>query len=171
VIAIVAGALLLLALVDGACAGFRSSAGRTGLIDHRSADRHAGRRGGTLVAILLSPAMALTCIVVIIDPASTGPYLRAGKIMLAVYAPYALAVLAALAVFATLDWRKRYLASAVILGPFTFIRPALVVTGAVIAIATTRNIAVAITTVLAVIAVLTTEPGADRLWYAPRARS
>jgi hypothetical protein len=171
VIAIVAGALLLLALVDGACAGFRSSAGRTGLIDHRSADRHAARRGGTLVAILLSPAMALTCIVVIIDPASTGPYLRAGKIMLAVYAPYALAVLAALAVFATLDWRKRYLASAVILGPFTFIRPALVVIGGLTAIAATRNIAVAVTTVLAVIAVLTTEPGADRLWYAPRARS
>lgn len=113
----------------------------------------------------------LTCIVVIIDPSSTGPYLRAGTIMLAVYAPYALAVLAALAVFATLDWRKRYLASAVILGPFTFIRPALVVIGAVIAVAATRNIAVAITTVLAVIAVLMTEPGADRLWYAPRTRA
>ncbi len=115
--------------------------------------------------------MALTCIVVLIDPASTGLYLRAGKIMLAIYTPYALAVLAALAVFATLDWRKRYLASAAILGPFTFIRPALVVIGGVTAIAATRNIAVAITTVLAVVAVLMTEPGADRLWYAPRARS
>ena len=167
-IAVVTGALLLLALVDGACAGFRSSVGRTGLINHRSSDRQATRRGATLLAILLSPAVVLTCIVAVLDPASTGPYLRAGKIMLAVYAPYALAVLAALAVYATLDWRKRYLASAVILGPFTLIRPALVIIGGALAVAATRNGAVTITTVLAVIGVLATEPVADRLWYAPR---
>jgi hypothetical protein len=167
VITIVIGALLLLALVDGACSGFRSSVGRTGLISHRSSDRRAARRGATLLAILLLPAVVLTCIVVVLDPASTGPYLRAGKIMLAVYTPYALAVLAALAVYATLDWRKRYLASAVILGPFTLIRPALAVIGAVLADAATRNIAVTVTTVLAVIGVLSTERVADRLWYAP----
>ena len=169
-IAIVAGALLLLALVDGACSGFRSSVGRTGLINHRSSDRQAARRGATLLAILLAPAVVLPCIVTMLNPASTGPYLRAGKIMLAVYAPYALAVIVALAAYATMDWRKRYLASAVILGPFTFIRPALVIIGAALADAATRDVAVTVTTVLSVIGVLSAEPVADRLWYAPRTR-
>jgi hypothetical protein len=166
-IAIVTAALLLLALVDGACAGFRSSVGRTGLIDHRSSDHRAARRGAILLAILLTPAVVFTCIVTALDPASTGPYLRAGKIMLAIYSPCALAVFAGLAVYATLDWRKRYLASAAILGPFTLIRPAWIVVGAGLALAAGHNVTVTITAVLAVIGVLATEPLAGRLWYAP----
>lgn len=165
--AIVPAVLLLLALVDGACAGFRSSVGRTGLINHRSSDRRAARRGAALVAIFLAPAVVLTCIATVLDPARTGLYLHVGKIMLAVYAPYALAVLAALAIYATLDWRKRYLASAVILGPFTLIRPVLAVVGAILAVGATRDFVVTITAILGVAGVLATEPVADRLWYAP----
>jgi hypothetical protein len=167
-IAVVPAGLLLLALVDGACAGFRSSAGRSGLINHRSSDRRAARRGTTLVAILLIPAVTLTCVATVLHPFRIGLYLHAGEIMLAVYAPYGMAVLAALAIYATLDWRKRYLASAVILGPFTLLRPAVVILGAILTIAVARDAWITITVILAVVGVLAAEPVADRLWYAPR---
>src|SRR5262249_38103932 len=55
IIAIAIG-LMLLAITDGACAGFRSSLGRSGLIRHRAADLRAARRGAALVAVLLTPA-------------------------------------------------------------------------------------------------------------------
>jgi hypothetical protein len=52
--AVLAAALLALAILDGAFAGFRSSAGRTGLISHRRHDRQAARRGAGLACVLLS---------------------------------------------------------------------------------------------------------------------
>jgi hypothetical protein len=164
----VATCLAVLALIDGACAGFRSSVGRSGLIDHRAEDRRAARRGAVLAAILLTPAAAVACADTLIDPPRTGIYLHAGKAMLAVYAPYGLAVLAALAVYATLSWRKRYLASAIILGPFTLLRPVVAVLGAGLAVAVTCDAPVAIVATLAVLGVLAVEPAADRLWYATR---
>jgi hypothetical protein len=169
-IAAVAGSLALLALVDGACAGFRSSVGRSGLISHRASDRRAARRGATVAAILLTPAIAVTCAAILLDHSRSRLFLRAGEAMLDVYAPYALAVLAALAAYATLGWRKRYLASAVILGPFTLLRPVVVIAGAGLAIGLTRDVAVTITAIFAILGVLAVEPVADRLWYASRQR-
>lgn len=168
--AVVVG-LVLLALVDGACAGFRSSAGRSGLIEHRASDRRAARRGATVVVVLLIPAVALTSAVVLMQPSRSGLYLRAGEIMLGVYTPYALAVLVALAIYATVDWRKRYLAMAVILGPLTLARPVVVVVGAAAAIGGTRDAGVAIAAALAVAGILAVERVANRLWYTPRPRS
>jgi len=43
-----AATLFILAILDGAFAGFRSSAGRTGLINHRRSDHQAARRGVVL---------------------------------------------------------------------------------------------------------------------------
>jgi hypothetical protein len=171
VTAAVAAALLLLALVDGACAGFRASAGRTGLIRHRQADRRAARRGAALVAALMTPAVTLTCAGYVLHHPPGGLYLRAGEAMLAVYGPYALVVLAALGCYATLGWRKRYLATAVILGPLTLIRPVVVVLGAAVAVLATHDVGVAIAAALAGLAVLAVEPVAGHLWYAPRERS
>jgi hypothetical protein len=168
VIVAVAFGLILLALVDGACAGFRSSAGRTGLISHRASDRRAARRGLTVVTVLLTPAAVVACAVVLLEPARSGIYVRAGEMMLSVYAPYALAVLSALAVYATLDWRKRYVAAALVLGPLTLARPLVVFLGAALAVAATKDEDVAVTAALAVLAVLGVGPVADRLWYAPR---
>lgn len=113
--AALAAALLVLAILDGAFAGFRSSAGRTGLISHRRDDRQAARRGAGLACVLLSPAIA--CADVVLRPGRLADYTRAGTDMLAVYGPYALLVLAALAGYATLNRQLRYLASALVLGP------------------------------------------------------
>lgn len=86
--------------------------------------------------------------------------------MLVIYAPYALLVLAALACYAVLGWRLKYLASAVILGPFTLLRPAVAIAGAVAGAAQGRNAVVTAAVILSVIAVLAVEPLADRRWYA-----
>ncbi len=163
--AAVAVALLILALLDGAFAGFRSSAGRTGLINHRKSDRLAARRGAGLVCVLLAPAIAVACAGVLTHPADLDHYRRAGIAMLEIYGPYALLVLIALACYAALNWRLRYLAAAVILGPFTLLRPAIAVLGAALAVALSDDVTATVAACLSVAAVLAVEPLAGRLWY------
>ena len=55
--AAIAISLLVLALLDGAFAGFRASLGRTGLINHRKSDYQAARRGAGLAGVLLTPVI------------------------------------------------------------------------------------------------------------------
>ena len=155
----------MLALLDGAFAGFRSSAGRTGLIDHRAADRLAARRGCLLACALLTPVAAAACAQWWLgrdDAALT----RAGLAMLMVYVPYGLIVLLALGCYSVLGWRQRYLATAVVLGPFTLARPVVAVLGGVAGAYAGRDVVVAACAGLAVVAVLAVQPVADRCWYA-----
>ena len=164
-----AAALAVLALLDGMFAGFRASAGRTGLIDHRRADQLASLRGAALACVLLAPAAAITIADVALDPPRLAVFARAGEAMLVVYGPYGMIVLAALGCYAVLGWRKRYLASAVILGPLTWLRPVVAVAGAVLGGAFCADLLASACTALAVAAVLAVEPLAGRLWYAPPA--
>ncbi len=169
--AAVAAGLLALAFLDGAFASFRSSAGRTGLIDHRQSDHRAARRGAGLVCVLLTPVIALVCADVILHHARIQAFTRAGEAMLTIYAPYALLVLAALACYAVLGWRQRYLASAVILGPLTLLRPPVAILGAALSATAGHNVVVAACAGLSVLAVLAVEPIADRHWYTQRRRT
>lgn len=164
--AVVAVALFVLALLDGSFAGFRASVGRTGLINHRRSDYRASRRGAVLVCVLLAPTIAAVCADVAVDPAHLEQYTHAGRIMLEVYGPYALLALIALACYAALNWRLKYLASALILGPFTLLRPVIAILGAALGVAMTNEIAVAVAVALSVTAVLAVEPLAGRMWYA-----
>ena len=164
--AAVAVALVILAVLDGAFAGFRSSAGRTGLISHRQSDCRAAARGAVLAGALLAPVIAVVCADVLLHPARLDDYVGAGTAMVAVYGPYALFVLIALACYATLSWRLRYLASALILGPLTLLRPAVAVLGAGLAAVLSNDLVVAAAAGLSAIAVLAVEPLAGRLWYA-----
>lgn len=161
-----AATLFILAILDGAFAGFRSSAGRTGLINHRRSDHQAARRGTVLAFVLLAPVIAATSADVLIHPGQLGDYTRAGTAMLAVYGPYALLVLIALACHAIAGWRLKYLATTLILGPFTLLRPGIAILGAAIAMTLSNDLVVATMAGLSVIAVLAVEPLADRLWYA-----
>jgi len=165
--AAVAAALIVLALLDGAFAGFRSSVGRTGLIHHRASDQQAARRGAVLVIVLLAPAGALAIADVLANHHHLRAYMQAGSAMLMIYAPYALLALAALACYTAAGWRLKYLASAVILGPFTLLRPAVAIAGAVVGTAHGNDGVVTTTVVLSVMAVLAVEPLAGRRWYAP----
>ena len=162
--------LLLLALLDGSFAAFRASVGRTGLINHRQSDFQAARRGAGLVCALLAPAIAEVCVDLLVHPAHLEQYTRAGKAMLEVYGPYALLVIIALGCYAALDWRLKYLASALILGPFTLLRPVIAVLGGALGLAQGKNTAVAAAVALSVIAVLAVEPLAGRLWYGTKRR-
>lgn len=160
-----AAGLLVLAVLDGAFSGFRASAGRNGLIDHRAADRLAGRRGIALVLLALSPVIAGVGADVAARPGRLAAYDRVGLAMLAIDGAYGVIVLGALACYLTLNWRKRYLASAVLLGPLTLARPAVAVLGGVAGAIAGHDAVAAAFAALAVSAVLAVEPAAGRIWY------
>jgi hypothetical protein len=85
--------------------------------------------------------------------------------MLAVDGTYGFVVVGALACYLTMSWRKRYLASAVLLGPLTLARPAIALLGGALgAIASHDALTTAFATA-AVSAVLAVEPAAGRIWY------
>ena len=157
---VVVGGLVVLAACDGAFSGFRSSVGRSGLVDHRADDVRAQLRGLIVVALLLVPAAVL---------ALAGPQdaTEAGRGMLTVYAPYGVLVLAALLVYGTLGWRTRFLAMAVILGPFTLLRPVVAVAGGLGGVLLADHVTTRVAVALAVAAVLAVGPICDRLWYRP----
>lgn len=158
--------LFILAVLDGALAGFRSSAGRTGLIGHRQSDYRAAWRGALLAGTLLAPVLVAVPADILLHPGRLDDYVHAGTVMLAVYGPYALLVMIALACYAILGWRLKYLATALILGPFTLLRPGIAILGGALAIARSNEPVVAVMAGLSVVAVLTTEPLCDWLWYA-----
>lgn len=160
----VAVGLGVLALLDGSFAGFRSSLGRTGLVEHRRANVVAGCRGAALGALLLAP----TAVLVAAD-AGRGAwpdhaYAAAGSGMLVVYVPYASLVLLALAAYLVLGWQAQYLASALILGPFTLLRPLVALIGSVVGVVRADDLTVAAAIILATAGVLLVEPLAGRLW-------
>lgn len=103
---------------------------------------------------------------VVLHPPRLAVFARAGEAMLAVYGLYGLIVLATLGYYAALGWRKRYLASAVILGPLTWLRPAVAVAGATLGGVASPDPLIWACAGLAVAAVLSVEPLAGRLWYA-----
>jgi hypothetical protein len=165
----VAASLAGLGLLDGALAGFRSSLGRSGLVDHRARDRLAARRGLRLMAVLLAPVAVLAGGHVLLPgPWPADAYVRAGSGMLTVYVPYALVTLAALAAYVVLTWRWAYLASALILGPFTLVRPLVATAGVVVAVVRAGDPVVALGCLLALGAVLAVEPLSGRLWWDTR---
>jgi hypothetical protein len=162
---LVASGLLALAILDGAFSGFRASVGRTGLIDHRAADRLAARRGVALVLCALAPVIAGVCIDVAARPDHMAVYTRAGLAMLAIDGTYGAVVLAALACYLTMSWRKRYLASAALLGPLTLVRPVAAVLGGALGAIISHDPLTTAFLIAAVSAVLAIEPAADRIWY------
>lgn len=161
---IIAVVLAALAVLDGSFAAFRSSVGRTGLIDHRDSDLQAMRRGAAMAALLLLPVAVLATIDVLRGADRLHAYTRTGEGMVIIYLPYAALVLAALCVYGLLGWRLKYLASAVILGPFTLLRPAVAVLGLVFGAIWSRDTAAILLAGLSVAAVLMIESLADRGW-------
>jgi hypothetical protein len=159
---VISGALLMLALLDGAFAGFRSSVGRSGLLNHRGSDKRAAWYGLALVSGLLAPVIVAVSIDDLTSRGAHDAYRHAGTAMLIIYGPFALVILVALVCYACLGWRQKYLASALILGPFTALRPIVAIGGAVFAAVSTDNARVACAVLLAVVAVLAVEPLANR---------
>ncbi|WP_251153113.1 hypothetical protein [Cellulosimicrobium sp. Marseille-Q4280] len=158
----VIAALVCLALLDGAFSGFRASLGRTGLVEHAEESRRGLLRGAVLMALLAAPAIASMLTDVVLGAATMATYRAAGLAAMAVLGPYALIVLLALGVYGALRWELKYLASALVLGPFTLIRPAVVLAAAIVAIVRTHEIAATVSITLAAAAVVLVEPILNR---------
>ncbi len=119
-------ALILFALLDGAFAGFRASAGRDGRIDKRRYHLRAMASGASaaVVAIVALAALTLVSCATHCDPRAAWAELIAvgGRLVLA-YGLYSALVLAALGVYLLARHEVRTLATVAILGPFTLARP------------------------------------------------
>lgn len=125
-----------MALLDASLAGFRSVAGRDAHIDkralfHRWIVRGAavGAGGLVVIALLLGALLARSGDRAVLY----GDMLDAGHRMLAVFVPYTLIVLAALVAYAVPNLEIRCLATAVVLGPLTMARAAVLLVGALAA--------------------------------------
>jgi hypothetical protein len=88
--------------------------------------------------------------------------------MLRVYAPYGAVFFVALAAYLLLPWRIRFLATAVVMGPFTWVRPLVALAGGLLGVLAADRGVTRAAVVLAVVAVLAVPHVADRLWYAAR---
>ncbi|WP_437812694.1 oxidoreductase [Sorangium sp. So ce1078] len=128
--------LTLLALVDAAFCGFRDAAGRNPRIEKRAYFLRAIRRGALTGLAAVAALAALTFAVLWLAPDPAGLWvdlLSAGTRMVLVYGAYATLVCAALLVYALPHHDVRVLASVMILGPFTMMRPWVLAAGALFA--------------------------------------
>lgn len=129
-------ALLLWALasVDAAFIGYREAAGRSALIDKGGYYRRAMIRGAVFgqVAVGVVGAAAAVALALSPEPRTLVSELQVmGSRMLTVYVPYALIILIAFAVRVAPSVDLRSITSVLIFGPFTLIRPLVVVAGVV----------------------------------------
>lgn len=161
-IVLVVAVLVGLGLLDGAFSGFRASLGRTGLVDHSATDREGAAYGVRLVAILALPALLAFAGDLTAGEQPASSYAEAGGTFLVLLAPYAVLVILALVGYAVTGWRRKYLASALILGPFTLFRPYYVTAAALVAVLRVSDPTVTATATLATAAVLLVEPVANR---------
>jgi hypothetical protein len=126
--------LWLLATVDSAFIGYREAAGRNALIDKRAYYRHALIRGALFgqLAVLIVGVITVIVLVSVRDAGFLFSDLElVGARMLMVYVPYALILLITFCVRAIPSVDIRSITSVLIFGPFTFIRPLVVLAGAV----------------------------------------
>jgi hypothetical protein len=122
--------LALLAVLDAAFAGFRAAAGRDARIFKRAYYRRAiglgAGSGAALVAVLA--ALTVGALLASGDPGALyADLLGIGARMLEVFLAYVILVLAALVLYATARLELRTLATVSVLGPFTLLRPWVVV--------------------------------------------
>ena len=129
-------ALLLwaLATIDAAFIGYREAAGRSALINKRAYYRRAMMRGALFGQIAVGVAVAVIAVMLYLSPeplALIRDFNLAGERMLLVYVPYALIILLAFAVRAAPSVDLRSITSTLVFGPFTLIRPLVVIAGVV----------------------------------------
>lgn len=153
-----AALLLFLGVLDGCFSGFRAAAGRDGRTDKRAFAVSACVQGTKAGCV----AMALLGLVLTLALTAGVPYsalVLGGHAMLAVFLPYASVVLLALVGWGSFRRLElQTLMSTLVLGPFTLVRPLLVLVGCVRAWSVTDDRAVGLLALLAGVLVLSVEP-------------
>ncbi len=130
----IAGLLWLLATVDSAFIGYREAAGRNALIQKRTYFRNALIRGALFGQLAVLIVGVITAIAIVTASDSSALFLKfelVGARMLTVYVPYALIILITFCIRAVPSVDIRSITSVLIFGPFTFIRPLVVLACAV----------------------------------------
>ena len=125
-------ALAILFLLDCGLAGFRVAVGRDGRIVKRDYYLAAIKRGVCLTLLGLGLGAAWLATYLSVFPESAASFYHAGEWAAFVYGAYAVAVLLALIVYAVGGVEIRTLATVILLGPFTAIRPVVIVLGAMV---------------------------------------
>jgi hypothetical protein len=152
--------LWTLATVDSAFIGYREAAGRSALIDKRAYYRRAMLRGALFGQIAVGIVLAVAVVMLWY---SQRPFVlfhdleRAGARMLLVCIPYALIILIAFIVRAARSVDLRSITSVLIFGPFTLLRPLIVIGGAVWGFLATRSPAILVLITLVVFLMLSLE--------------
>jgi hypothetical protein len=124
--------LWALATLDAAFIGYRDAAGRNALINKGAYNRHAMIRGALFgqAAVAIAGIVIAALVLLSSQPAEQfRQFQEAGSRMLIVYLPYTLILLIAFALRAIPSVDLRSLTSVLIFGPFTLIRPIIVVCG------------------------------------------
>jgi hypothetical protein len=130
----IAVVLWLLATVDSAFIGYREAAGRNALIEKGVYYRRALIRGALVgqLAVLIVGVITVVALVSSSNPHALFSSIEVvGARMLSVYVPYALIILITFCIRAFPSVDIRSITSVLIFGPFTFIRPIVVLAGAV----------------------------------------
>ena len=157
----IAGLLWLLATVDSAFIGYREAAGRNALIQKRAYFRRALLRGalfGQLAVLIVGVITALALATSSDGTALFSKFELIGARMLTVYVPYALIILITFCIRAVPSVDIRSITSVLIFGPFTFIRPLIVLAGAVWGVVAAPSALTVAITVLIVSLMLGLEP-------------
>ncbi|WP_123743546.1 oxidoreductase [Saccharothrix texasensis] len=165
----VPAALCLLALTDACFAGFRASTGRNARIHKRAYYLRAAWRGLLGGAVGLAAVALLLLLPLVAAPDAAARYaelVRAGTRLLEVLVPFAALVVATLVAYWLLPMRESTFVILVGLGPFTLLRPVVVVAGAVWAAVGSSDWLVWAGSGAAAACVLAVEPAVHRLRYA-----
>lgn len=159
--------LVVLALVDAMFCGFRDAAGRRLLIEKGPYYQRAVVRG-LLAGVVVVAGLGLVAaglVVTAADPRGTySAMCDAGAIMVWVYGAYATLVLAALLAYLVPAADASTLATVIILGPFTLIRPWVIWAGAGAAAWSGRSARTAVLAIVAALAMTQLEPALGRAW-------
>jgi hypothetical protein len=153
---------VLLALVDAAFAGFRAATGRNARISKRRYYAQAAARGLALGVI----GMAVTATVILVPLGDRfDDLVVAGVLMGQVLLPFAAVVVLSMVAYWLLPMRESTFVILVGLGPFTLVRPLVVVAAVVWAGLGTDDWLVRLDAVVAAVAVLAVEPLTHHRWY------
>ncbi|HEX6044612.1 MAG TPA: hypothetical protein VFZ22_09010 [Pyrinomonadaceae bacterium] len=126
--------LWLLATVDSTFIGYREAAGRNALIEKRAYFRRAMIRGALAgqVAVAIAGVAAVAMLAVSPKPAALFDDIeRVALRILLVYVPYALILAITFFIRAVPSVDIRSITSVLVFGPFTLIRPLVVLAGAI----------------------------------------
>ena len=149
--------LCTMALVDGALAGFRAWAGRDGRVVKQQDRVRSGVRGVIAAAVALVAIAAVLLVIMDATSVTYGELVDAGNRMAVAYAPFCVAVALGFLGYFSASLESQALSTVIILGPATFLRPIVILAGAIYA-AWGASAWVVVAAFSAVVIVLAVEP-------------